>query len=629
MAFPGSPIVSGRNDPLPSFLTESQCRLMVWIRIDENQHPVVQVFRDPVQGEHGRTGFAQPPKNSSVEKTRMVGQQPVQTKQFVDDMVFALPIQPGAAVNRNLFGGQPFDPASKTVTTVDAGKSAQPVTQQRPGFSLRRQPGIVVGFAIVDVESQTLALQQGVIQIPGHLPARIILKQFGIGPLHAALGQQPLGRFPRTAQSFEQKNSIRKFLPHPSRQITPHRQRHHVPGVATETVDAPATPRQKDFRQLPSQIGIFVLQFDQILPDRAPSPGTGEAAVRMPPEPFGMVFVEQGAPPRVVDHQIQDYFGLTPARFPCELAKLLHSGRPLIEFDQRGIYPRQIQRRVRAAETPEPREGGRRGIHRQQMNNPATEIVADMPQRSLEIPQGAGGGYQRITFPVPLPQAFFFFLILPDRLAASFAEQPWPSAIDQIGGPVIVRMNRNAVIVSSGPMRLSVLVHQKGFGPIESRLGKQQAEAESRNGPLHRQIAATFRPLTRRGFVYPDNFPIDRRPGTDRRPQARGAPTPAFRSSVNEQFEFQPISDETDMAFPGGRLHGEVPFHRLLLQCDPTVAPSRSASLTAAAKSLSTNLLTGNQNCRERPRRSPRTGSSRPRRDRDRGKTDCQIRTPG
>ena len=67
-------------------------------------------------------------------------------------------------------------------------------------------------FAVMDITADTFVLAVGVIEIPRDITAGIILKKFGIRPLHPAFSQQRFSGFPCTAKPFEQKNRFGKFV---------------------------------------------------------------------------------------------------------------------------------------------------------------------------------------------------------------------------------------------------------------------------------------------------------------------------------------------------------------------------------------------------------------------------------
>jgi threonine dehydrogenase-like Zn-dependent dehydrogenase len=54
----------------------------------------------------------------------------IEPREFGNDIVPAAPIQSGAVVDADFFGGQPFDAAGEAKAAADAGEGAEPVAQQ-------------------------------------------------------------------------------------------------------------------------------------------------------------------------------------------------------------------------------------------------------------------------------------------------------------------------------------------------------------------------------------------------------------------------------------------------------------------------------------------------------------------
>ena len=142
--------------------------------------------------------------------------------------------------------------------------------------TLRGEAGVVVRFGIVNVATDALVLAVGVIEIPRDFATGIILEQFGICPLHAAVGEQTFRGVPRAAETFEQKNRFRKFLVHAGGDILPRGGGNFVAGVAAKTVHAAPAPRQQRVGDEVPELHVVLFEFHQIFPDRAPRAGTGE-----------------------------------------------------------------------------------------------------------------------------------------------------------------------------------------------------------------------------------------------------------------------------------------------------------------------------------------------------------------
>ena len=185
----------------------------------------------------------------------MVGEQFIQLCEFGNDVIAAVPIQSGAAVDADFFGGQPFDTAGEAESAIGAGQRAKTISQQRPRTALFSEAVVVVRFGVMNVSADARTLAVGVIEVIGDLATGIILEKFRISPLHAAVGQQRFGGFPRAAQAFEQENGFGKFILHAGNDVLPRGHGNLVSGITPETVHASPAPDQK-------RIGDFVPKRD-------------------------------------------------------------------------------------------------------------------------------------------------------------------------------------------------------------------------------------------------------------------------------------------------------------------------------------------------------------------------------
>ena len=68
-----------------------------------------------------------------------------------------------------------------------------------------------------------------------------------------------------------------------------------------------------------------------------------------------------------------------------EFAELFNAGRAFVELDKRGVNGGQVERGVGAAAAPEARVGRGRGMHGQQMDYFATELVDDVRELRGEV----------------------------------------------------------------------------------------------------------------------------------------------------------------------------------------------------------------------------------------------------
>ena len=126
----------------------------------------------------------------------MVGDETVQFPEFGDDVVGFVPVETGVAVDADFFRCQPFHAAGEAKAAAGTGQRAETVAQERPDAAFVGEPAVVVRFAVMDVAADAFILAVGVVEIPRDVFAGIILKQFGVSPLHAALGEQAFRGFP-------------------------------------------------------------------------------------------------------------------------------------------------------------------------------------------------------------------------------------------------------------------------------------------------------------------------------------------------------------------------------------------------------------------------------------------------
>src|SRR6202021_338270 len=100
------------------------------VSIDQNQNGIFAFGGLAEQGIDRRIWRAQTREFCAVKKARMIRDEFVELREFGDDVVGAVPIQTGVAVDADFFGGQPFDAASKTESAVRTRERAKAVSQQ-------------------------------------------------------------------------------------------------------------------------------------------------------------------------------------------------------------------------------------------------------------------------------------------------------------------------------------------------------------------------------------------------------------------------------------------------------------------------------------------------------------------
>ena len=132
-----------------------------------------------------------------------------------------------------------------------------------------------------------------------------------------------------------------------------------------------------------------------------------------------MFLLQLRTPAGVIDDDINNHPPAAQMRRVGQFAKLINARRAFVKNHQRRIHRHEIQRRVRTAKAPEPRERRRRGMHRQQMQNPAAEHIDDVRQALHQIAQLARRRNDGETELLDLLDLSFQFRIL--RAHANFA----------------------------------------------------------------------------------------------------------------------------------------------------------------------------------------------------------------
>jgi len=245
-----------------------------------------------------------------------------------------------------------------------------------------------------------------------------------------------------------------------------------------------------------------------------------------------------------------------------QFLKLLHPRCALVELHQRRVDRRHVLRRIRTAKTAEPRIGRRRGAHRQQMQNPATQPLHDVRQLPRHIPQLPRGRNHRVAQPVQLVH-----LRLPRRVSRRnerprLAKHPGKRAVNRVRRAIKIGMNAHAKIIPGRPMLKPLRIQRIRLGLEPAHLRQRQGELPLSVHPAHRDVPPG-RPGQRHlvKFRLDDLLPDHRRPaqiGAQPGRPARRRPLPRMRM---RQREDQVIPDELDAPFPRARCH-VWPFHR-------------------------------------------------------------------
>jgi len=92
----------------------------------------------------------------------------------------------------------------------------------------------------------------------------------------------------------------------------------------------------------------------------------------------------------VIDDDVDEHAGTQRMGRLRKLAELVDARGAFVEFHQRGIDRRQIQRRVGAAKASEARVDRGRGVHGQKMEDAAAQSSDDKWQLPREVAEGPG-----------------------------------------------------------------------------------------------------------------------------------------------------------------------------------------------------------------------------------------------
>ena len=330
-------------------------------------------------------------------KSRMDGQNRIQPGDKTDLILLGIPIQGIGFMYVDLFPGKPFDAVGEAECTGNRSQS----TERRPHFRVGgrggRQTAIVMGLRVVNQKPVRGGLTPGIPEIAFHLFSRIVLEKLRIGPVHVRIVQQSGGDGGGAAQSFQEKDRFRILPANPGDNVFPCGFRDHVSGIAPEPVHAAGAPDQKDFCQVFPDFLLAVIQLHQVAPGDSPGAGRMKITVRFPHKPVRMLFLEFGSPARMVDGDIDEEPRVPRMDGICQFQELIQRGGFFVEFRQRRIHPREIQRGVRTAVPAHPGKRGGHRIHRQKMDDPAFQPSDDMVEPPYQAPERAGGRNQRVV----------------------------------------------------------------------------------------------------------------------------------------------------------------------------------------------------------------------------------------
>src|SRR5215831_7663237 len=135
------------------------------------------------------------------------------------------------------------------------------VAHERPGAATGGEAVVVVGFAVVNHDSDLLALAQAVIEVVGDVAAGVILKQLRIGPMHSAVCEESFGGFPRAAEAFAEKNRVGISLLNAGDDVLPGGGGDFVRRITPKAIDAAAAPGEEHGGEIVPEIDVVVFQF--------------------------------------------------------------------------------------------------------------------------------------------------------------------------------------------------------------------------------------------------------------------------------------------------------------------------------------------------------------------------------
>ena len=187
-----------------------------------------------------------------------------------------------------------------------------------------------------------------------------------------------------------------------------------------------------------------------------------------------MIFLQGRAPAGVVDDDVNEDARAERMRGVGEFAKLVNAGGALVEFNERRIHRRQIERGVWAAETAETRIGRRRRMHGQQMNDAAAEPVDDERQLAGQVAEFAGRRDDGEIFPIERLDLRLEFFVARGRQIFRRAEKPREGAVNGVGGAGEIGVDGNAHVRAVRPVLPVFFVEQISLGLEAAGFGERQ-----------------------------------------------------------------------------------------------------------------------------------------------------------
>jgi hypothetical protein len=265
-----------------------------------------------------------------------------------------------------------------------------------------------------------------------------------------------------------------------------------------------------------------------------------------------MIFLQNRAPAGVVNDDINEDARTEGVCGPGEFAKLIHAGGAPVEFDKRRVNGREVERRIGAAEAPEPREGGRRGMNGQQMENAATELLDDVGQLAGEVAKLAGGWNDGEIFFIERLKPGFEFSVAGGGQIFCRTEQARERAINGVGGAGEIGMDADAGVRALGPMLPAFWVEQIRLGFEEAGFGQWQFDLPGVAIFLHRHVAPGGAGVDRTTGVGGDDFAPESGGATEIGAEQR---PPAVAPAAVTQRETHVVADKARQALAGHRFH--------------------------------------------------------------------------
>ena len=224
--------------------TDDGC--MFAVQIDRAEHDFFPGGVNPAEQDGIRSSGVDECGSRTVVKRRMGQQKRIQFSDVVDQIRFRSPGKTAGFVHVDFFFGKPFHAVGETERPVHGSergeRSPHPRIILRDGGKTR----VVVCFRIVHHQPVAEGFFPRIVQIAFDLFLGVVLKQFGIRPVHICIVEQARGDGRIAAEPFQQKDDVGKFFPDAGDDVFPCGDRDHVTGVTAETVHPAFAPDYKD-----------------------------------------------------------------------------------------------------------------------------------------------------------------------------------------------------------------------------------------------------------------------------------------------------------------------------------------------------------------------------------------------